>query len=77
VFDYLEAAALAGTVVDLLMLDATSDESGAQGPRMFCQLFTFNLSQELEGAEEVEFVAKPTYHEISGAITPPDWHAIP
>lgn len=76
VFDVLIAAAIAGTVVDLWMLDGTSAETGTQGPRAYCQLFDVSHTQELEGAEEVEFVAKATYYEITGTLTPPNWYEV-
>jgi len=77
VFDYLRAAAIANTVVDLWMLDGASDESNAQGIRGYFQLFDMSLSQELEDTEEVEFVAKATYQETSGSLVPPDWYTVP
>lgn len=77
VFDYLIAAAIAGTIVDLWMLDGAYTLTGAQGPRGYCQLFDVSHTQELEGVEEVEFVAKGTYFEISNVLTPPDWYEVP
>ena len=78
VFDYLQAAASADppTILDIWMLDGGSAEVGAQGFRMFCQLFSMNLTQDLEAVEEVEFTAKAT-HEVSATPTAPDWYEVP
>lgn len=74
VFDALRAAVLARTSIGLLVLDALVTEAGAQGPKAWCQLFSANLTQDLESAEEVEFTAKPTYYEESAALVEPSWH---
>jgi hypothetical protein len=76
VFDYLQAASIADTIVDLWMLDGTSIETGAQGPRSYSQLFDLSLAQELEAIEEVEFVAKGTYQETGGSQVEPDWYEV-
>jgi hypothetical protein len=78
VFDYLQAAAMADppTIIDLWMLDGTSVEVGAQGFRMFAQLFGLNLGQDLENVEEVEFTAKATHQESATPVAP-DWYEVP
>jgi len=76
VLAYLLAAITAGTTVDLWALDGASTETGAQGPRAWCQLFDVTLGQDLEAIEELEFVAKGTYYELTGTIVDPDWHVV-
>jgi len=76
VFDALLAAYLADTAVEFAVMDAAITESGAQGPRAFCEIFSMNLTQELENASEYEFTLKPTYHEESGSLIEPEWYEV-
>lgn len=76
VFDDLQAAYVAGTVYEYAVLDSAHTESGAQGPRAFCEIFDMNLTQELEGVEEYEFTLRPTYKEESAAVVNPDWYKV-
>jgi len=76
VFDALQAAALAGTVYEYAVLDGAATLAGVQGIRAFCELMTLNNGQDLEASEEVEFTAKPTYHEESSAEVDPDWYEV-
>ena len=73
VFDTLLAAYLGDTATEFLVLDAEVTESGAQGPRAFCEIISMNLTQELENAAEYEFTVKPTYFEETGALVEPEW----
>lgn len=77
VFTALIAAVVARTAIQLAVLDAAITEVGAQGPKAYCELFSSNLSQDLESAEEVEFTAKPTYFEESSVLIEPEWHLTP
>lgn len=74
VFTALVAAVLARTPIQLAVLDADVTEEGAQGPKAYCELFSANLGQDLESAEEVEFTAKPTYFEEDDELIEPEWH---
>lgn len=76
VFDALQAAWVAGTIYEYAVLDGLVTQSGCQGPRAFCEIFDMNLTQELEGVEEVEFVLRPTYKEESSAVVNPDWYEV-
>ena len=76
VFDALLAAYLADTAVEFAVMDAAITESGAQGPRAFCEIFAMNLTQELENSAEYEFTLKPTYHEESGSLIEPEWYEV-
>jgi len=76
VFDFLQAAALARTSVELWVADGTSTDTGVQGPRAVCQLFALGGAQALSSAEEVEFTARPTYFEESNTEVDPDWYEI-
>ena len=76
VFDALQAAYFAGTVYEWAMLDGASTESGVQGIRAFCEIMSFGNTQDLEGAEEVEFSLKPTFHEESSSLVEPDWYEV-
>lgn len=76
VFDSLLEAYLEDKAVEFLVLDAEVTESGAQGPRAFCEIFSMNLTQELENASEYEFTLKPTYHEEASALIEPDWFEV-
>ena len=76
VFDALLAAYLADTAVEFAVMDAAITESGAQGPRAFCEIFAMNLTQELENSSEYEFTLKPTYHEESGSLIEPEWYEV-
>ena len=77
VFDTLLAAYINDTNIEFAVMDADITESGAQGPRAFCQVLSMNLTQELENAAEYEFTLKPTYHQESGALVEPDWYEVP
>lgn len=77
VFDTLLAAYINGTPTQFAVMDAAITESGAQGPRAFCEVISMNLSQELENSVEYEFTLKPTYHEESGSLIEPDWYEVP
>lgn len=76
VFDTLLAAYLADTAIEFAVMDADITEAGAQGPRAFCEIFSMNLTQELENSEEVEFTLKPTYFEESNVLVEPDWYEV-
>jgi len=76
VFDALLAAYLADTAVEFAVMDAAITESGAQGPRACCEIFSMNLTQELENSSEYEFTLKPTYHEESGSLIEPEWYEV-
>jgi hypothetical protein len=76
VFTALIAAALAGTVLEYCVMDAATTETGAQGIRAFCQIFSVGNTQDLESTEEVEFTLKPTYKEESAALVNPDWYTV-
>ena len=73
VFDTLLAAYLNGTATEFLVLDAAVTETGAQGPRAYCEIISMNLSQELENAAEYEITLKPTYYEEGGSLVEPEW----
>lgn len=77
VFDTLLAAYINDTPLEFAVLDAVITESGAQGPRAFCQIISMNLTQELENAAEYEFTVKPTYVEEAGSLVEPDWYEVP
>ena len=77
VFDTLLAAYINDTHIEFAVMDAAITESGAQGPRAFCEILSMNLTQELENAAEYEFTLKPTYHQESGALVEPDWYEVP
>lgn len=77
VFDTLQAAALAGTVKEYAVLDGAITVVGCQGIRAFCELFQLNDTQNLDGSQEIEFVAKYTYTEESSASVEPDWYEVP
>lgn len=77
VFDTLLAAYLAGTPKQFAVMDAAITESGAQGPKAFCEIFAMNLTQELENAAEFEFTLKPTYVEETGVLVEPQWMEVP
>lgn len=76
VFDTLMGAYIADTPIELAVMDAAITEAGAQGPRAFCEIFSANLTQELENTSEYEFTAKPTYHEEEAALVEPDWYEV-
>jgi len=76
VFDALLAAYIDGTAKEFLVLDAAVTETGAQGPRAFCEVLSLNLSQELESSSEYEVSVKPTYHEESGVLVEPEWFEV-
>jgi len=76
VFDALMAAYIAGTPKEFLVLDADVTETGAQGPMAFCEIFSLNLTQELENAAEYEITLKPTYYEESGSLIEPEWYEV-
>ena len=72
-FDTLLAAYLNGTATEFLVLDAAVTETGAQGPRAYCEIISLNLTQELENAAEYEITLKPTYYEEGGTLVEPEW----
>ena len=76
VFDALLAAYLNDTAIEFAVMDAAISETGAQGPRAFCEVMSMNLSQELEGTSEYEVTIKPTFHEESGTLVEPDWFEV-
>ena len=76
VFDALLAAYINGTPKEFAVMDAAITESGAQGPRAFCEVMSLNLSQELENSQEYEVTLKPTYFEETGAIVEPQWYEV-
>jgi hypothetical protein len=76
VFDTLLSAYLNGTPKEFAVMDAAITESGAQGPRAFCEVMSLNLTQELESSQEYEVTLKPTYYEETGAIAEPQWHEV-
>lgn len=77
VFDSLLSAYLTGTPKQFAVMDAAITESGAQGPKAFCEIFSMNLTQELENSAEYEFTLKPTYVEETGTLIEPTWHEVP
>ena len=76
-FDTLLAAYINDTPLEFAVLDAAVTESGAQGPRAFCEILSLNLTQELENAAEYEFTVKPTYVSEAGSLVEPDWYEVP
>ena len=77
VFDTLLAAYIEDTPLEFLVLDAEVTETGAQGPRAFCEILAMNLSQELENAAEYEFSVKPTFYEEASVLIEPEWYEVP
>lgn len=77
IFDTLLAAYINDTATEFAVLDADITESGAQGPRAFCEVISLNLTQELENAAEYEVTLKPTYYEEASALVEPDWYEVP
>ena len=76
-FDALVSAYFDRTAIEFAVMDASITEPGAQGMRAFCELLTMVDAQELEFSEEIEFTAKPTYHEEAAALVEPDWYVVP
>lgn len=76
VFEALLAAYIDGTAKEFLVLDAAVTETGAQGPRAFCEVMSLNLSQPLESSCEYEVTLRPTFHEESGTIVEPVWFEV-
>jgi len=76
VFDFLQAACLAGTAVEFAILDGSSSSSGVQGVRAYCEIFGLEDTQDLASTEEVQFTIKPTYYEDSGTERDPEWYEI-
>lgn len=77
VFSALKTAYFAGTPIEFFVADGSSADSGTQGIRAYCELMKLDDTQDLETAEEVAFVAKPTYYEESSAVVEPDWYTVP
>jgi len=73
-FAALRAAFFAGTPVQFLMLDAPRTENGAEGILAFCEIMNMNPGQELEGSQEWEITAKPTYVREGGVLIEPMWY---
>jgi hypothetical protein len=61
VFDALLDAYINDTPLEFAVLDAAVTESGAQGPRAFCEILSLNLTQELENAAEYELTVNRTW----------------
>jgi len=76
VWDALEAACFADTIMEYAVLDGAHTLSGVQGIRAFCEIFGLSNTQDLEGAEEVEFTLKPTYIEETNVVVEPDWYEV-
>lgn len=76
VFDALRGSYLNGTAIQLAVMDAAITETGAQGPRAFCEIMKMDVSQELENTAEIDFAAKPCYHEESSTLIEPDWYEV-
>ena len=76
VFDVLQAAFVAGTVQEYIVLDYDVTETGAQGPRAYCKITGMNVTQELEGSVEFEFTLKPSYFVEASAEVHPDWYTV-
>jgi hypothetical protein len=74
VFDTLLAAYINDTPIQVAVMDAAITETGAQGPRAFCEVISLNLTQELENSAEYELTLKPTYAEEAGSLVEPDWY---
>jgi len=74
VFDALRAAFFNGTDVEFLFLDGAATETGAQGIRAFCQIFSNTINEGLEDARTADFEMKPCYHEESAAHVDPTWY---
>ena len=77
IFDALVAAYIADTPIEVVILDDEITTEGAQGPRAYCEVFSMNLTQELENTAEYEFTLKPTYFEESGELVEPEWYEVP
>lgn len=78
VFDMLLGSYTNDTAVQFLVLDGDVVLTGAQGPRAYCEVFTLDLSQELEGGDKYDVTLKPTYKEDPvGTIRNPDWYEVP
>lgn len=78
VFDKILDSFINDTAVQFLMLDGDVTLSKAQGPRAYCEVFSLNPSQELEGGDEYEVTIAPTYKEDpAGTIRTPDWYEVP
>lgn len=78
VFDMLLDSYVSDTAKQFLVLDGDVTLSKAQGPRAYCEVFTLNLTQELEGGDMYEVTLKPTYKEDpAGTIRTPDWYEVP
>lgn len=78
IFDALLDAYLDDDAVEFAVLDAPVTVNGAQGPRAFCEVFSMNLTQELENSAEYEFSLRPTYHEegTPAELVEPDWFEV-
>jgi hypothetical protein len=76
IFDTLVSAYLEDTPIEVAILDEEITVAGAQGPRAFCEVFSMNLTQELENTSEYEFTLKPTYHEEGGGLVEPEWYEV-
>ena len=73
-FAALRAAFMDNTPIQFLMLDAAQSEAGAEGILAFCEIMSMNPGQELEGSQEWEVTAKPTYKRESGVLIKPMWY---
>jgi hypothetical protein len=76
VFDSLLSCYISGTPKEFAVMDAAITESGAQGPRAFCEVISMNVTQELEGSQELELTLKPTYYEEASVLCEPQWHEV-
>jgi len=73
---------LHGTPIDLLVLNGSITDTAAQGLRATCEVFNFQDSQALEGAQTFDVSAKPCPATNPGSTPPgapivPVWFEVP
>ena len=74
VWDALRAAYFAGTVTEFLFLDADATETGAEGVRAHCQIFSQTINQSLEDAVTSDNECRPVWFEDSATLIVPTWY---
>lgn len=77
VFAALKNAWVAGTPIQYFVADGSSADTGTQGIRAYCEIMDMDDTQDLEAAQEINFVLKPTYYEESSAVVDPSWYVVP
>lgn len=70
-----------GTPIELLVLNGPVTGSapfpGSQGLRAWCEVFSFQDGQPLEGAQTFDISARPTTRvDANGVPIPPTWHVV-